>query len=69
MHVAPSAVTTRARTIDQADAFEDIEMVGQEVRFDAHEAPQLHRRPIGKCQLVDDRQPHRITQGGMTSST
>ena len=61
MHVPAATVATRFRPVDHPHRLEHVEVVGEQVRLDPDQPPQLNWCPIGRQQLVHDRQPHRIT--------
>ena len=54
---------------DEEDEFEDVEVVGQEVRFDPEPPAQFDRRPVRHRELVHDTEPHRVTEGGEAGCT
>ena len=65
VHVAAATVAARPGPVISPTAFEDVEVVGQQVRLDAERAAQLDRRTIRPGELVDDRQPGRVTERGV----
>jgi hypothetical protein len=69
VEVAPTAVAAGSAAADQTDGLEDVEVVGEQVRRDGNEAPQLDRSAISGGELVDDRQPHGIAQRRVAGTT
>ena len=65
LHVTTSSVAAGALPGDQPNRLEHVEVVGQQVRLRSGESPQLDRGPVRGDQLVDDRQPDRITDSGV----
>ncbi len=49
-------------TGDQPVDLQDIEVVGEQVRLHSEHPAQFDRGPVRHAELVDDRQPDRITQ-------
>ena len=69
MDVTSATIAARSGPLDQADVLEDVEVVGEQVRFEAEQAAQLDRGPVRHRQLVGDRQPGRVAERGMPRRT
>ena len=63
--VAAATITGRDVALDEADPLEDVEVVGQQVAGQAEAARPALREPGRRRQLLDDREPHRLPQGGV----
>jgi hypothetical protein len=63
--VAASPVAGGHGPFDQAGSFEHVEVVGQQVACEPEPLGQGGGREVGSGQLVDDRQPDRLAEGGM----
>jgi hypothetical protein len=61
-HVAAATVTGGHHALDQPDALEHVEVVGQQVASQAELSGQHRGGPVGHGELLDDRQPNRFTQ-------
>lgn len=66
--VAAATVPARPAAVDQADIFEHVEVVGEQVGRDVNQPLQLDRSAIGGGQFVDDGQSYGITQGGVAGA-
>jgi len=64
--VPTPAVAAGASAGDQTDVLEDIEVVSEQVGIDPRQLAQLDGRPVGRNELVDDRQARGIAERRMT---
>ncbi len=63
--VAPAPVARGDAPLDEPDPLQDVEVVGQQVPGQTEPGAEVRGRPVGCAQVLDDRQPHRLAQGGV----
>lgn len=61
--VASSPVAFPPVPGQQPALLEHRQVMGNQVAREVDEIPNLRRRPVGKEQLVDDLEPHRVAEG------
>lgn len=68
-HVAAALITGGDDALDHASAFEDVEVMGEQIRGDLEHGGEVGRRTVGEREGVDDGKAARIAEGGMDGGT